>query len=110
MLDSFDKGASEDIHKSKIELYDRITWNKEKQCSMQSLGRRLPPSPNQRASHSVVVFPGSITVPTPPSSPSRGLAERMAAGIAEQSGGSVNFDALEQSPSESEFRPSTNGL
>lgn len=50
MLDSFDKGASEDIQTSKTELYSQMTWNKEKQCSMRSPSR-------------------NVAVPTPPSSP-----------------------------------------
>jgi len=55
-LDSFDKGASEDIQKSKTELYSQMTWNKEKQCSMQSPSR-------------------NVAVPTPPNSPPRVSAD-----------------------------------
>lgn len=39
MLDSFDKGASEGIQQSKAELYNRMTWNKEKEYSLQSPSR-----------------------------------------------------------------------
>lgn len=71
MLDSFDKGASEDIQASKEKLYSQITWNKEKQYSMQS------PSSSYTIEDTCQIFwKGNAVVATPPESPIKGAAEK----------------------------------
>ncbi|GMH42191.1 hypothetical protein BSKO_10110 [Bryopsis sp. KO-2023] len=80
MLDAFDKGASEDIQKSKVVLYEHITWNKDKHSAAYTplTGTPLPsppvspmpsicqdangdsPSPSRTASHSSVQLSTSL--------------------------------------------------